>query len=100
MSTEKGQKMTLKMSTEGNKIPLNFIMRVNGRSWIKGLGQKKLPSMPFSTWDGRWRPEAAIFICVVDATRVSRELVFEKLLSGHLAPSSIEVFPAFYQNSP
>ena len=28
MSTEKGQKMTLKMSTEGNKIPLNFIMRV------------------------------------------------------------------------
>ena len=29
MSTEKGQKMTLKMSTEGNKIPLNFIMRVN-----------------------------------------------------------------------
>ena len=29
MSTEKGQKMTLKMSTEGNKIPLNFIMRVS-----------------------------------------------------------------------
>ena len=29
MSTEKGQKMTLKMSTEGNKIPLNFIMRVH-----------------------------------------------------------------------
>ena len=28
MSIEKGQKMTLKMSTEGNKIPLNFIMRV------------------------------------------------------------------------
>ena len=28
VSTEKGQKMTLKMSTEGNKTPLNFIMRV------------------------------------------------------------------------
>ena len=28
MSTEKGQKMTLKMGTEGNKIPLNFKMRV------------------------------------------------------------------------
>ena len=28
MSTEKGQKMTLKKSTEGNKIPINFIMRV------------------------------------------------------------------------
>ena len=25
MSTEKGQKMTLKMSTEGNKIPFNFV---------------------------------------------------------------------------
>ena len=32
MSTEKGQKMTLKMSTEGNKIPLNFIMRVGNLS--------------------------------------------------------------------
>ena len=28
MSTEKGQKMTLKRSTEGNKIPVNFIMRL------------------------------------------------------------------------
>ena len=28
MSTEKGQKMTLKMSTGSNKIPLYFILRV------------------------------------------------------------------------
>ena len=28
MSTEKGQKMTLKMSTGRNKIPLYFILRV------------------------------------------------------------------------
>ena len=37
MSTEKGQKMTLKMSTEGNKIPLNFIMRVCVNSRAFGI---------------------------------------------------------------
>ena len=67
-STEKGQKMTLKMSTEENKIPLNFIMRVIlynflvllDRCSLRRLGDPKWAKKTrFGPWkwnSKRWRP--------------------------------------------
>ena len=52
MSAEKGQKMTLKMSTEGNKIPLNFIMRVIDHQWANVYRCLPLQPMDQRNYDG------------------------------------------------